>query len=275
MPRVLNFYMDDSGTRTPNRKPLPYNPKAREFFALGGVLIDEDDEGPARKLYDDFCARWSISYPLHSVEIRHAKGNFGWLKRDTDEHARFMRDLSRLLTTMNVVGIACVIDRPGYDARYREKYGRRMWHLCQTAFCIVVERAAKQALRDARKLRVMPERSCRDDEQRLMQYFARLKKDGAPFDPQASTIYAPLGPSELHSTLYELKFKSKTSPMAQIADLFLWPIAIGGYDPANRPYVTLREAGRLIECRLDETAHASCGTKYSCFELAELRKRGA
>lgn len=43
--------MDDSGTRTPNRKPLPFRPEVREFFALGGVLINEEDEGSARKLY--------------------------------------------------------------------------------------------------------------------------------------------------------------------------------------------------------------------------------
>jgi hypothetical protein len=77
MPRILNFYMDDSGTRAPDRKLLPYNPMVREFFALGGVLINEDDEGSARKLYDDFCVRWSIGYPLHSVEIRHAAPHHG------------------------------------------------------------------------------------------------------------------------------------------------------------------------------------------------------
>jgi len=123
MARVLNFYMDDSGTRKPDRKPLAYDPKAREFFALGGILINEEDEGPARKLYSDFCGRWSISYPLHSVEIRHSSANFGWLKRKTDEYQRFMNELSRLLATMNVTGLACVIDRPGYDGRYRAKYG--------------------------------------------------------------------------------------------------------------------------------------------------------
>jgi hypothetical protein len=275
MPRVLNFYMDDSGTRTPDRKPMVYNPRVREFFALGGVLINEDDEGFARKLYDDFCGRWSIGYPLHSVEIRNAKKKFAWLNENSDERERFMRDLTRTLTSMHILGIACVIDRPGYDRRYREKYGRRMWHLCQTAFCIAVERAAKQAIKDSRKLRVMPERSCKDDEMRITAYFAEMKKGGAPFDRQASSAYAPLDPSQLRSTLYELKFKFKKSPMAQVADLFLHPMAVGGYDSTHRPYVALKEAGRLIECHLGETQHASRGTKYSCFELVEEHKRGA
>jgi hypothetical protein len=64
MPRVLNFYMDDSGTRMPNRKPLPYRPEVREFFALGGVLINEEDEGPARKLYDDFLCPMDDKLPV-------------------------------------------------------------------------------------------------------------------------------------------------------------------------------------------------------------------
>lgn len=78
----------------------------------------------------------------------------------------------------------------------------------------------------------------------------------------------------LHSALYELKFKRKSSPMGQIADLLLWPMAVAGYDPECRPYQALKAAGRLIECHLDETEHPSCGTKYSCFELVERQKRG-
>jgi len=273
MPRILNFYMDDSGTRTPDRKPLAFRPDVREFFALGGVLINEEDEGAARKLHDEFCKRWSIRYPLHSVEIRNCKNAFSWLKRDTDEYERFMRELSKLLTSMSVIGIACVIDRPGYDARYREQYGRRMWHLCKTAFCISVERAAKYARRDTRKLRVMPERSSKADEALLETYYAELRRSGAPFDARSAGIYAPLSAEELRSTLYELRFKSKTSPLGQIADLFLWPMAVGGYDSECRPYQALKDAGRLIECHLDEEAHSSCGTKYSCFELVDRHKR--
>lgn len=274
MPRVLNFYMDDSGTRTPNRKPLPYDPNARDFFALGGVLINEEDEAGARKLYSDFCSRWSIDYPLHSVEIRHSTGRFTWLKRDGTEYGKFMNDLTRMLLNINVLGLACVIDRPGYDARYREKYGRRQWHLCQTAFVIAIERAAKFARRDARKLRVMPERSSRPDEERLVRYYDDLKVSGPPFDNASSTVYAPLTATEFKGTLHEIRFKSKSSPMGQIADLFLWPMAIAGYDAKNRAYVALRDAGRLIESRLSEKELAACGSKYSCFELVEQHKRG-
>jgi hypothetical protein len=113
---------------------------------------------PPEKLEREGVSSYPIGmndYPLHSVEIRHSSHAFSWLKRGADEYEKFMRDLSRFLTTIDLVGLACVVDRPGYDARYREKYGRRQWHLCQTAFSVVVERAAKYARDSGRKLRVI------------------------------------------------------------------------------------------------------------------------
>ena len=274
MKGTLNFYLDDSGTRTPNRKPLLFDSGKNEFFALGGVLINEEDEGRVRAAYQELCARWSIDYPLHSVEIRHCSQAFSWLKRETDEYQRFMKDLSRFLTSIAVAGLACVVDRPGYDARYREKYGRRQWHLCQTAFSIVVERAAKFALANGRKLRVMPERGCPADERRIRQYFGELRQSGTPFNSQTSSLYSPLGPEKFRDTLYELRFKRKSSPMAQIADLYLWPIAIAGYDRGNRAYNLLKSAGRLIESHISETQWDERATKYSCFELVRRHERG-
>ena len=269
----MNFYMDDSGTRTPNRKPLPFDPHARNFFALGGVLINEEDEAAARKAFDEFCDRWGLDYPLHSVEIRHSSGRFSWLIRNTDEYQKFMRDLTWLLTSIEVLGLACVIDRPGYDARYREKYGRRQWHLCQTAFCIAVERAAKFARHHGCKLRVMPERSCRSDDQRLVKYYEELRLSGPPFERGSSSAYAPLTAAELAQTLHEIRFKSKSSPLAQIADVFLWPLVLAAYGENNRACVALREAGRFIESRLTAEEIAVCGSKRSCFELVDALKR--
>lgn len=275
MASLLNFYLDDSGTRTPNRKVLPFDPRVREFFALGGVLIKEEDEAAARRMYADFCSRWSIGYPLHSVEIRHSTGSFSWLRRDSTDYGRFMNELTRMLLSIDVLGLACVIDRPGYDARYREKYGRRQWHLCRTAFAIVVERAAKFARCNRRKLRVMPERSSRAEDDRLVRYYADLKVNGTPFDKASSTAYAPLTAMEFAETLHEIRFKSKSSPMGQIADLFLWPIALAGYDGgSNRAYGALRDAGRLIESRLRGHEIEAAGSKYSCFELVQHAKRG-
>jgi hypothetical protein len=274
MPRVLNFYMDDSGTRTPNRKPLLSDPRTRNFFALGGILVNEEAEANPRLLHAEFSSRWSLRYPLHSVEIRHGTGMYTWLRRDCTGYVKFMKDLTRTLLAMDVLGVACVIDRPGYDARYRERYGRRQWHLCRTAFSIAVERATKFARRDGRKLRVMPERSCKADEDRLIRYYNDLKTDGPPFEKSSSASYAPLTAMEFAETLHEIRFKSKSSPMAQVADLLLWPMAIAGYEPSNRAYVALRDAGRLIENRLSADEVEACGSKYSCFELVRQHQRG-
>jgi hypothetical protein len=237
-----------------------------DFFAMGGILINEEDEGPARALHETFCARWNIIYPLHSVEIRHSSRNFKWLQRGTQVYRNFMWDLTRTLSGMNVVGLACVIDRPGHEARYRELYGRRQWNLCKTAFSIAVERAVKHARSSGRLLRVLPERCGAAEDSRIKEYFRDLRARGMPFNAKASGGYSPLGPHELHSTLYELRFKAKSSPMAQVADLFLWPIAVAGYDADYRPYVELERAGKFIECHLPERLWEERASKYSCFE---------
>jgi hypothetical protein len=40
--------------------------------------------------------------------------------------------------------------------------------------------------------------------------------------------------------------------MAQVADLYVWLLAIAGYDEGNRAHGLLRTAGRLFEWRLPE-----------------------
>jgi hypothetical protein len=161
---TLNFYMDDSGTRKPDRAPTDFDPKRPNHFALGGILIMEDDEDQARAAHAALCERWRINYPLHSVDMRSAAKEFHWLRRDCPEYQPFMDDLTQMLLGIPALGLACVIDRPGYDARYREKYGRNQWQLCRTAFNIAVERAAKHARRLGCPLRILPERSNKDDE---------------------------------------------------------------------------------------------------------------
>lgn len=51
-----------------------------------------------------------------------------------------------LMRDAPVIGLACVIDWPGYNKRYAEKYAENRWMLCKTAFSVVVERAAKFAI---------------------------------------------------------------------------------------------------------------------------------
>ena len=258
--------MDDSGTRRPDRAPLAFDKSKRDFFALGGVLVNDEAIPEIKQTHQEFRQRWGIDYPLHSVEIRNRKQAFSWLARDPAMHDAFMADLTSFLTALPVVGLACVIDRPGYDFRFREKYGRQQWRLCRTAFCIAVERAAKWASAQGRKLRVLPERCNRKDDSRLNTYYQELRTAGMPFQ-EASEKYSPLSQPELSSTLHDLDFKHKSSPLTQLADLYLWPLAVAGYNPTYRPHVDLREAGRLIECHLAPEQCEVSGTKYSCFEL--------
>jgi hypothetical protein len=266
MPRVLQFYLDDSGTRHPDHNPGNRAAHLRDWFALGGVLINEEDEDAALKLYGTFCSRWGIYDPLHSVEIRGKTGKFHWLSQLSEcEKLRFYEELYQMMRKAPLTGLACVIDRPGYNTRYREKYGPERWLLCKTAFAVVVERAAKEAIRTERKLRIMPEKCNKREDRLLKRYYEDLRTSGMPFSTDTSTKYAPLTAHQLHSTLHEFRVKEKTSPLAQFADLYLWPICMGGYNAENRPYSRLMADGKLIEAKLPKEEWTSRGSKYSCF----------
>jgi len=92
-----------------------------------------------------------------------------------------------------------------------------------------------------------------------------------PFDKDTSRKYGPLTQAQFAATLYDFKTKHKTSPMAQLADLYLWPICMGGYHKGNRPYERLKEDGKLIECVLSADAIDALGSKYSCFENVAVK----
>jgi len=268
----MSLYLDDSGTRNPDRrvaKELTY----RDWFTLGGVLTKEEDEGVIRTAHSNFCERWGITYPLHSYDIRAEKENFTWLAAlEGREHTRFMRELSEMLLSIPVVGHACVVDRPGYNHRYREKYGRQTWMLCRTAFAVICERAAKYARKNGCRLRIYVEEGDKSADDYIRDYYSSLRSDGMPFAVDQSAKYAPLSGAELAHTLYDLDFKAKSSPMAQIADLYTYPIARGGYDPEYFPYVQLRQRNKLIDCLLTEEDVPHLGIKYSCFDLVEAEK---
>jgi hypothetical protein len=220
MPKVMSLYLDDSGTRNPDRKiakELTY----RDWFALGGYLVKEEEEGIVRTAHANFCEPWGIKYPLHSYDIRAERENFAWLKGlDEREKNRFMRELGQMLIKLPVIGHACVVDRPGYNSRYRDKYGRQTWMLCRTAFAVVCERAAKYARRNGCRLRVYVEEGDKTADDYIRSYYASLRTEGMPFSGDAMAQYAPLSTEELAFTLYDFDFKNKTSPMAQIADLY-------------------------------------------------------
>jgi hypothetical protein len=230
-------------------------------------LINEEDEDEARRLHAGFCSRWNIDYPLHSSEIRAREKNFAWLGTiDPAQREEFMLGLTNLIINVPALGHGCTIDRPGYATRYQAKYGRQTWMLCKTAFTVICERAAKLARIKRRKLRVFPERSGRREDELIREYYDELKTAGMPFAQASSSRYEPLSAIELRDTLYELKFKSKSSPLAQLADLYLYPIARAGYEKEYRPHVILRDNNKLIDSQLDVDKLSSMGLKYSCFD---------
>jgi hypothetical protein len=259
MAKVYHFYMDDSGTRHPDRDPGRRPAHGHDWFGLGGVLIRDVDEDSFRAAHSAFCLKWGISAPLRSADIRGRSGAFAWLgKCDEDVRQKFLEELYLLLARSEFLGIACVIDRPGYNYRYLERYGRKRWSLCKTAFAIAVERAGKYVRRHGYKLRVLVERSDKTTDTWMRGYYEDLRENGPPFDNATSERYQPLCPTELRETLCEFRLKRKTSPPMQIADLYLWPICISGYDPSNRPY--------RRPTMMDGSLTAFCQRNQSCLK---------
>jgi hypothetical protein len=272
MANVLNFYIDDSGTRRPNHDPGKRAKHGYDWFALGGVLVKQEDEPVARCLHREFIDDWEIDCPLHSVEIRGRNQGFLWLEdAPKEERTEFLEELYLLLKNAPVIGISCVIDRPGYNHRYFEKYGRVPWSLCKTAFTVAVERAAKYARSIGYKLRVAPARCNKPEDRLLLDYYKDLKETGMPFSTDSSDKYAPLRPSDFQEILHEFRLKEVTSPMAQFADMYLWPMCMGGYHASNKPYARLLSDGKLIECALAENDWPFLATKYSCFDLVQRK----
>lgn len=54
MPKVVNFYLDDSGVRHPDHAPGKRAAHGYDWFALGGVLVKQKDEDAARTLHKAF-----------------------------------------------------------------------------------------------------------------------------------------------------------------------------------------------------------------------------
>jgi hypothetical protein len=273
MVQVMHLYVDDSGTRNLNHSPVQLPAHGHDWFALGGILIKQENEFEARQAHAEFFEKWNLDPDtdfLHSADIRNRTGCFTFLSGlDSFDKNRFMLDLNEMLMGPAYTGFACVIDRPGYEARYREKYGREQWSLCKTAFAVVVERAAKLAIQQGYKLKVFVERSDRVVDGWMKGYYDHMRDHGMPFDAGNSEKYGPLSQAQLHDVLYEFRKKGKSSPLMQVADLYLWPMAIGGYDPNNRAYQALLERKRIIDCELTNEELAHLGVKYSCWELAK------
>ncbi|MDE0724481.1 MAG: DUF3800 domain-containing protein [Alphaproteobacteria bacterium] len=265
MPKVFHLYIDDSGARHPDHKIGKRPSHGKDWFAMGGVLVDAESEERIKVCHEEFIKKWKIKAPLHSAEIRNKKENFSWIgKLSQEKQDSFYEELYQLMKVIPVTGIGCVIDRQGYDVRYREKHGRTMWSLCKTSFSVCVERSVKYAMKHDAKLKVFVEKSDKKVDAVIREYYQELKIKGMPFSNNMDG-YNPVTSDDFKSILYDLKFKNKTSPIMQLADLYLWPICMGGYDTNNRPYKRLMSDKKIIDTELSGNILKLEGVKYSCF----------
>lgn len=236
-----------------------------DCFGLGGILINEEDIDPFIAIYKTFRGEWNIDYPFHSHKIRGGRDEFGWLKKP-ENAAAFLPALEDMMLAMPALGIAAVIHRPGYVERYKELYRERMWMMSKTAYSVLIERSAKHARSQGRKLRVFFEGAGPAEDADIIAYAKALKADGMPFDQQNSASYAALTADDFREIVRgEPRRKTKATPMIQIADLVLYPMAKGGYDPSYRPYKKLMAHGKLIDAVLKPDDRPALGIKYSCF----------
>lgn len=262
---TYDLYIDDSGTRLPDRRASERRDDGIDAFALGGFLVESEGAPQAVELHKEFIQAQGLTYPLHSNPIRCKKGNFRWLANDESRAKQFYAELSRLLLNAPGLLIACVVHRPGYNSRYVPLYGAARWMLCKSAYAILVERAAKYAHSHGRRLRVYIESSGKREDRILREYHRELATEGMPFQPQTSHRYSPLCPEALRAILMKNpQFIKKTNPLAQLADLVLYPVVKGGYEQNYQPYRLLKESGKLIDAHVADPE--ILGIKYYCFD---------
>ena len=194
--------------------------------------------------------------------------------KNPERTVEFLPELEEFLASLPVMGIATIIHRPGYMARCSERYGGRPWRMDKTAFSILIERAAKYARSKGRRLRVFFERSGRQEDRDTVAFMKKLKAEGMPFDGDNATAYDDLKSGEFKKlVLGEPRGRAKNTPMLQIADLYLYPMAKAGYEASYKPYIALMRAGRLIDSALPLEDRPLLGIKYSCFDGIDRHKQ--
>jgi len=263
---TLTYYMDETGNRQPDKKPDPSR-LGRDWFGLGGYIVNSDDEAAVKAAHDDFCRRWDIRAPLHFTDMISEQKKFSWLGRLSQrERDSFWSEYRLFLSSLPVVGSACIIDRPGYVGRgYVEKHPGTKWLLCRSAFDITIERAVKYAQMQGLKLNVVFESDIAINDT-VKGYFTNLKANGLGFDGERSAKYQPLSTEDFASTLLDAKWKTKTSRMLQIADSYIYAIARGRYDKRFDVYRQLRDSRKIMNFALDDAEDIrAMGIKYYCF----------
>lgn len=265
--KKYHLYLDDSGARNPDHAPSEPRKDGYDCFALGGILIEEDQVPRLVEAHSEFCRRWGLTAPLHSTKIRGRRKAFAWLGRDRELEQHFLADLQSLLLGLPVTCVAAVVHRPGYVARYREMYEGRPWLMCKTAYSILIERSAKFADARGGQLEIFFEQAGEKEDAALREYSKSLKAEGMPFHSERSAPYRAFGADDFKRVvLGEPKERTKAWPPIQIADMVLYPIAKAGYDPSYPPYSALLQASLVVDAQLSEDERPILGVKYSCFD---------
>jgi Protein of unknown function (DUF3800) len=246
---LLHLYIDETGPRHPDRAAVPTK-HGNDWFAIGGLLIRAEDEERAKLSLNGFKKQWpQITAPLHLTDMRSEKKKFAWIGRlRAEDRDRFWSGYLTFLANLPVAGTGCVIDRAGYVAKgYGKRHGDTKWLLCRSAFDIVVERAAKVAKQQGRRLKVFYEMADPSTNEMIESYFYNIKENGLGFDPATSAKYLPLTTTEFQHLLLDIEGKDKSNRIMQIADTYVYAIARGSYDRKFSIYRRLAEAGRLCE----------------------------
>lgn len=260
----LTLYLDETGARHPDK--ASGLPARSDWFAMGGVIIRQEDRDTARTMRNEIAAKWGVTYPFHITDMINERGRFSWLGRKTQkERDLFWSEYREFLATVPVVGVGCVIDRAGYAARGYVKKHEDRWLLCRSAFDIVVERAAKYARSEGRTLSIIFESDAGMNSV-IESYFHNLRENGLEFDKDKSGKYTPLSKVEFENTLTSIENRPKDNKILQIADSYIYAIARRGYDRRFDVYRRLVDDSRIIDCLLDKEDIPALGVKYYCFD---------
>ena len=269
---ILSLYIDESGSRHPEKNPkIGDNPP---WFGLGGILLNAESEDIVKARHRDFLSRWpEIKKPLHFTDMQGEQKGFGWLSKKLDrERDRFWSEYKSALANIPVAAIACVIDREGYRSRgYLEAHKDNRWLLCRSAFDILIDRAAKIAKLQGRRLRIRFELADPVTNETIKGYYKNLKNNGFEFNKDRSEKYDPISKEELNYILLDIEGKPKSSIIMQFADTYLYCLCRGKFNKKHHVYRSILEAGRLINSQLPSDCAPIMGVKYYCFDGSPRR----
>ena len=260
--------MDETGSRQPDKQP-DKSREGRDWFAFGGFIIKREDEDAAKWARDEVAQALGVRHPFHITDMLAETKSFSFLGRKTErERQQFWIEYQQFLADQPVLGLACVIDRPGYVARgYVQNHPDSKWLLCRSAFDIAVERAAKYAIREGRRLRIIFESDAPFDPV-VKGYFANLKENGLAFDSVNSDKYTPLTQEQFAATLTTIEARPKSNRLLQIADSYIYAMARGKYQKQFSLWRQLCDHQRISNFALggDADAIRAMGIKYYCFD---------